>query len=139
MFGSPAPLPVPANCPVIVPNQIVTAAGAGVPLIFKFVLPPATGFFSFFQSGSSVSTIIHADNPINGGWYGPNPTILGIKPGGGTTGRMRLPKLGQPDAQNCSCQGDFAAGTYYLVIRSGDNGAPVGNVVVSVHVGGWVI
>ena len=140
MRGSPVPLPVPTVAPTIADGQIVMSAGAGAPLIWKFTLAKSTGPWSWIQPGSNVTFIGLSDSPTNLGIYGPNPTVLGIDPATGkTSGRMRAPKLGNPDATSYRCEGNFAPGVYYLVIQTGDNRAPVGNASLALTVRSWQV
>lgn len=134
----PIPLPVPSDAPTITPDVVGEAVGVGQLLFWKLTVSKGKGWFGFM--GQNLTFKVRADNPCNLGIYGPNPTILGIDSATGkTSGRMRSPKINLPDAKIHQCQGNFTPGTYYLVVRSGDNDPPTGKVEVLITAGSWSV
>ena len=123
-YDSPAPLPLPAGPSVLVPGQSASVTPAGEPVCWIMALG---GWF-----GSNIRFTVRSSSPVNLGIYGPNPTQIGPP-----FGRMRAPKINQPDSAIASCQGNFRPGVYYLVVRSGDNGAPVAPVEIDTVISAW--
>ncbi len=134
---APKPLPVPSSCPQIMPGVSVHGTGADAPLYWILQVTQGKGWTWFL--GQNLTFHVRAASPCNLGIYGPDPHILGIDAGGKTTGRMRSPKLGQPDARVHQCQGNFSPGMYYLVIRSGDNNPPIGDIEIDISAAGWKV
>ncbi len=134
---APLPLPVPTDCPVITPGVSLLATGDGSPLCLRLQATKGTGWTWFL--GQNLTFHVRSANPTNLGIYGPDPHILGIDAGGKTTGRMRSPKVGQPDAKNHVCQGNFSPGTYFLVVRTGDNNPPIGDVEITITAANWKV
>lgn len=120
----PAPMPVPPNPTVIAPKLPASGGvNAAAPEVFKYHLGFALGKHVKFSFTSSA--------PINVGVYGPNPPQLD-----GAHGRMRAPS-GQRDAITGSCEGNYKPGDYYVVVRSGVDGAPAGKYTLQVEESMW--
>ena len=122
---APIVLPLPVGAQTIASGGSVTLQVTGSPLYL--VLTIAVPWWHFW-GGVTTSFTTSSAAPHNLGIYGPNPTSIGPP-----FGRMRAPKLGLPDGTNNTCQGTFTAGTYYLVLRNGTDGAPLAPITVSVH------
>lgn len=122
---SPIVLPLPVGAQTIASGASVTLQPTGNPLYLVLTVPKS--IWSWLGIGTTVTFTSSSLLPHNLGVYGPNPTSIGPP-----FGRMRAPKVGLPDGTTNTCQGKFAAGTYYLVLRSGDNGAPSAQITVSV-------
>lgn len=135
----PIPLPVPNDCPHVIPGVPFNATSTGFPLILCIDVGSGSGLFGWL--GQNLTFTATLDNPGNLGIYGPNPEILGINPKNGkTTGRMRAPKLAtMPDGTNLVCQGNFNKGRYFLVFRTGANGPMVGNMSLRVASNPWQV
>lgn len=121
--GGPEVLPLPVGAQSIASGAEVTLQADGSPLYLVFHVVPT--FWQWFGVTVSFNSVAYL--PHNMGVYGPNPTSIGPP-----FGRMRAPKLGMADALNNSCKGTFSAGVYYLVFRSGTDGAPLAPITVSV-------
>ena len=130
----PTTLPIPVSCPTVTAGVAAVSAPTGSPIYYRLVVPTA-----WIMPGKNVTFSVTSPSPINLGVYGPNPTVLGTDSSGNSTGRLRAPKIGQPDAMASSCQGNLASGTYYIVVRSGDNGPPSSQVSLMVTMSGWKI
>ena len=127
-MASPTPLPIPVGAATLPAGTPITLQPTGQPLYAKF--GEVDGWFG---ADGSLTFTATSTAPFNLGIYGPNPSELD-----GTFGRMRAPKLNtMPDATSNRCEGNFTTGTYYLVFRTGDNGAPTEPITITITQGQW--
>lgn len=135
----PVPLPVPTDCPSVVPGVPFNTTCSGALLILRLDVGSGTGALWFLGQNLTFSATL--SSPGNLGIYGPNPGILGIdSKTGKTTGRMRAPKLASmPDSTQLVCQGNFNKGRYYLVFRTGADAPFVGNVSLTIVSSPWQV
>jgi len=130
LMGSPLVLPIPVGAQVITAGIPITLQPNGLPLYLQYNV---TSSFLFF-SGCNCTYTCKSSSPFNLGIYGVNPTSIGPP-----FGRMRAPKINLPDGINNICQGNFAKGTYYLVFRQGDNGAPTQPITINIKEQIWQV
>lgn len=121
---APLVLPLPVDAQPIVSGTPVTLQVTGNPLYLELNYHRP---WYWWATGLSLTFTTSSPAPHNLGIYGPSATQIGPP-----FGRMRAPKLGLPDGTNNTCKGNFASGTYYLVLRNGTDGAPLAPVTVSV-------
>jgi hypothetical protein len=127
-LDSPTPLPVPTGA---------VALEAGTPTVLQPTGAPIYASFGevdgWFGENGSLTFTATSSAPFNLGIYGPNPPELT-----GTYGRMRAPALNtDPDSASNRCQGNYVTGTYYLVFRSGPNGAPTEPITITIVQSEW--
>lgn len=125
-------LPIPASCPTVTAGVAAVSAPTGSPLYFRVVVPSG-----LLLPGKNVNFSVTSPGPVNLAVYGPNPKVLGTDSSGKATDRLRAPGARQPDTRSTSCQGNLVAGTYYVVVRTGDDGAPASQVSLLVTMSGW--
>lgn len=122
---APIVLPLPVGAQTIASGVSVTLQPNGNPLYLVMTVPKS--FWSWLGVNTSVTCTTQSATPHNLGVYGPNPGNIGPP-----WGKTRAPKLGMPDGTNNQCTNNLPAGTYYLVLRSGDNAPPSAPITVSV-------
>jgi hypothetical protein len=127
---TPAVLPIPAGATVLEAGLSAVLQPTGGPIYASFV---AQGGWEELWDGN-LTFKCSSSAPFNLGIYGPNPTSIGPP-----FGRMRAPKVGQPDGTSNSCEGNFTSGTYYLVFRVGDNGAPTDPITIEITQEPWQV
>jgi hypothetical protein len=102
----PDPRPLPTKTTVAVAATEITG-----PVIFTFRVQGLTDAHRKFT--------VTAQAPVNLGLYGPNPTSLGPP-----FGRGRAPAGKGADATWAQGEWNLNVGTYYVVVRTGEDGPP---------------